>query len=151
MAGRVNSYFRRGDYTLLHLLAHPRVLANYALYHRQLRQKRTRITAHPTDLDFEITNACNQDCVQCYRHVVKPYNPSVLSPENFERILRKFPHITNLSLNGFGEPLLNRDIIRLIRLAKRGRPYLRVFFHTNGEFLTPELSRELVESGLTRI
>ncbi len=83
--------------------------------------------------------------------MVKPYNPSVLSPENFERILRKFPHITNLSLNGFGEPLLNRDIIRLIRLAKRGRPYLRVFFHTNGEFLTPELSRELVESGLTRI
>jgi len=58
-----------------------------------------------------------------------------------------FPPQIKLYLGG--EPLLHKDIIRMIKIAKRKN--LPVNFNTNGALLTEELAEELIRSGLDSI
>jgi MoaA/NifB/PqqE/SkfB family radical SAM enzyme len=144
-------YARRGDWSLATVLAHPVVLGNHLLHRWQLSRRQTWLVARPTDLNLEATNLCNQNCIQCYRHQVKPFNPGRLSFPDFRRIVDQFPYLTSLSLTGFGEPLLNKELPEMVRYARRGRPYLRVLIYSNGEFLEPGTCEALVRAGLTRL
>lgn len=57
---------------------------------------------------------------------------------------------TRLVITGGGEPLLKpHDVLHLIRTGRRFFPEIACF--TNGAYLTPELTSELVESGLSYV
>jgi radical SAM protein with 4Fe4S-binding SPASM domain len=58
------------------------------------------------------------------------------------------PYAKYLYLHLWGEPMLNRDIIRMIRHASQ---FTRTNISTNGLTLTPELAEELITSGVSDI
>jgi radical SAM protein with 4Fe4S-binding SPASM domain len=56
-----------------------------------------------------------------------------------------------LQFTGYGEPLLNRELPQMIRMARDGNVSQEIDVTTNAALLTHELSLKLVESGLTRL
>jgi MoaA/NifB/PqqE/SkfB family radical SAM enzyme len=69
--------------------------------------------------------------------------------EEFRRVVDQFPALDRVLLHGIGEPLLNRDLIRMIaHLKERGAT---VLFNSNVITLGPRLRQQLVESGLDEL
>jgi len=121
----------------------------------------------PRSLKIEITTRCNLACRFCGRGIaVEQYArdkgtdidkntrliPKLASsfgkdlPFNkFVEIVESLPFLTEIDLQGVGEPLLHPDFPRLILyLSGQG---IYTTFTTNGTLLTPRLSRLIIESG----
>ncbi len=95
---------------------------------------------------IEVTNHCNLLCETCPRTFVTYEEPKTLSWENFLKIVAQFPDMERAVLHGIGEPLLNKELPRMITRLKEHGVY--VLFNTNATLLTPHWSRELINSGL---
>src|SRR5712691_3031807 len=103
----------------------------------------------PRVVFIEVTNHCNLLCETCPRTFVTYEEPKTLIWENFLRIAEQFPDMERAVLHGIGEPLLNKDLPRMIaHLKARG---VHVLFNTNATLLTPEWSRALIDSGLDEL
>jgi molybdenum cofactor biosynthesis enzyme MoaA len=72
-----------------------------------------------------------------------------MSWELFTSIVDQFPRIARVVLHGVGEPMMVRDLPRMIRYLKDRGSY--VLFNTNGTLLTPKRGNELIESGLDEL
>lgn len=99
----------------------------------------------PTLLNLSVTTRCNLACPSCAR-TFTPLKPADVSEEAFARILEQVPHAARVVLVGLGEPLLHPQLPRLVRHAAASR---EVSLVTNGTLLTRELSRALLEAGLS--
>lgn len=87
---------------------------------------------------IEITNRCNLNCSFCSKVEKKKKDMSL---EEFEEVLKKIKDYTNyIYLHVKGEPLLHRNIIEMIGLAKNY--HLKVNLTTNGT-LFKEKAKEL--------
>jgi radical SAM protein with 4Fe4S-binding SPASM domain len=98
---------------------------------------------------IEVTNHCNLLCETCPRTFTTYEEPKTLSWENFLKIVEQFPDMERAVLHGIGEPLLNKDLPRMIKHLKERNVY--VLFNTNATLLTPEWGRALIESGLDEL
>jgi len=110
------------------------------------------------DLRISVTDRCNFRCVYCMPKEVfdadYPYLPhdEVLTFEEIVRIARAFNAaggIQKVRLTG-GEPLLRRDIERLVRLLREALPGVDLTLTTNGSALKAK-ARALKAAGLDRI
>jgi MoaA/NifB/PqqE/SkfB family radical SAM enzyme len=72
-----------------------------------------------------------------------------MSWELFTSIVDQFPNIARVVLHGVGEPMMVRELPRMIRYLKERGTY--VLFNTNGTLLTPRKRRELIETGLDEL
>jgi MoaA/NifB/PqqE/SkfB family radical SAM enzyme len=102
----------------------------------------------PTELQVEITGACNLACEMC----LVRYRPKLgrskgaMSFATFKGIVDELPALERITLQGLGEPLLAPELFRMIEYAaSRG---VRMGFNTNGTFLTRERAERLVRAGL---
>ncbi len=98
---------------------------------------------------IEVTNHCNLLCETCPRTFVSYEEARTLSWENFLKIVEQFADMERAVLHGIGEPLLNRELPRMIAHLKARGVY--VLFNTNATLLTVDWSRELIESGLDEL
>lgn len=102
-------------------------------------------------ISVEPTNICNLHCPEC------PSGTNDLTRKRgnmsygmFEKIFNDLKkNIFYLTLYFQGEPYLNKDLFRMIKLAHDN--YIFVVTSTNGHFLTQENARLTVESGLDEI
>lgn len=102
--------------------------------------------ALPECLYLEVTNRCNLRCRACVQYRGMPEIPRDLSFDEVMQVAGQVPGLKRAVLHGIGEPLLNKELPRIVRgLKDRG---VRVLFNSNGLLLGPELARELVSSGL---
>jgi radical SAM protein with 4Fe4S-binding SPASM domain len=102
----------------------------------------------PTELQVEVTGACNLACKMCLvRYRAKlGRREGAMCFHTFRALVDALPRLEKLTLQGLGEPLLAPDIFEMVDYAcGRG---VRVGFNTNGTFLTREASERLVRSGL---
>lgn len=100
----------------------------------------------PTRLYVEVTNRCNLRCRTCVQYRGMPEAARDLSFDEVMWIADQAPGLQSIVLHGIGEPLLNRELPRIIHgLKGRGA---HVLFNSNALLLTPELARELVAGGL---
>src|SRR5215211_4993145 len=90
----------------------------------------------PRSLQVEVTSSCNLRCPMC----LVAYRPGqgrstgALSLDAFRSLLDELPDVDDITLQGLGEPLLNPDLVEMVKLAKdRGAV---VGFNTNGTVLT---------------
>src|SRR5438876_8228966 len=89
----------------------------------------------PTDLQLEVTSACNLRCAMCLVRYRPPVNKlaGALPLELYRRLLDEVPGLRRLTLQGLGEPLLSPYLLDMIRLAKaRG---IEVGFNSNATLL----------------
>jgi MoaA/NifB/PqqE/SkfB family radical SAM enzyme len=103
----------------------------------------------PRFVQIEPVGQCNLACRMCpvvYRDE-KP--PAFMSYESFCRLLEQFEGVTELHLQGLGEPLLHPRFFDMVRhAAQRG---IEVSTNTNLTALSPRRAEECVRSGLRRI
>ena len=100
----------------------------------------------PVCLYLEITNRCNLLCETCPRTFEALEPPADMSWELFTRIVDQVPNLKRAVLHGVGEPMLVRELPRMVRYLKERGVY--VLFNTNGTLLRPSRFAEYVATGL---
>src|SRR5437660_9794991 len=96
----------------------------------------------PVCLYLETTNRCNLLCETCPRTFEALEPPADMSWELFTSIVDQVPGIARVVLHGVGEPMLVKDLPRMIRYLKDRGVY--VLFNTNGTLLQPRKFATLV-------
>jgi len=111
------------------------------------------ILHHPLFVSVEPASVCQLRCPECpvgmSKNTHKDQRPFI-SPEVWQRVLQQtatYAHTMQFYFQG--EPLLNRDLPRMISEAHQAGLYTIV--STNAQAMTPELAEALVRSGLNRI
>lgn len=106
-------------------------------------------TSDPVCLYLETTNRCNLLCTTCPRTYADLEPEADMSWELFTRIVDQVPNIARVVLHGVGEPMLVKELPRMVRYLKARGAY--VLFNTNGTVLTAKKGRELCETGLDEL
>ena len=105
-----------------------------------------------TYLRISVTDRCNLRCVYCMPEAGLPWidKHEILSFEEIERVVRAAAQIgvRSIRLTG-GEPLIRRDLVRLVEKIAAVPGIDDIALSTNGMML-PELAQPLRDTGLTR-
>ena|SRR5579883_1020509 len=108
------------------------------------------IVAHfPSHLDIETASACQMRCPMCYTTYMDNNLKGLMKWELFTRIIDEAVAlgVYSIKLSWRGEPLLNKNIVEMVKYAKE-RGIREVAFLSNAEFLTTEMAEALVDAGL---
>lgn len=103
-----------------------------------------------TSIRLEITSKCNLRCAYCHNLNYLNSNDDMTTEEILKLVsnLKKSNNINKVLLTG-GEPLLNKDILKIIEyISNLG---IKVDMVTNATLLNDELIYKLGEAGLKRI
>ena len=103
----------------------------------------------PVEVYFEVANRCNSLCATCPLTFSPQEDARQLSFDEFRALADQFPDLRRAVMQGIGEPLLNRDLARMIGHLKGRGVY--VVFNTNATLLTGRRQVELIESGLDEL
>jgi MoaA/NifB/PqqE/SkfB family radical SAM enzyme len=123
------------------------VLPDPRRYFESVQTDRTGEAARPpVCLYLEVTNRCNLLCETCPRTFEELEPPADMSWELFTKIVDQVPNVARVVLHGVGEPMLVRDLPRMVRYLKDRGTY--VLFNTNGTLLNPKKFPEIVATGL---
>lgn len=106
----------------------------------------TPAIALPRSIYIEPTSRCNELCQQCPRTLLSREDDRDLSFDNFRAIVDQFPVLERVVLHGLGEPLLNKDLPRMVRYLKERGTY--VLFNSNGILLNEKRGQALIDAGL---
>jgi len=111
------------------------------------------VSAFPLFLDIEATSLCNLNCPHCLQSHVG-FKKGFMKWETYEKITDEAAdngcYGCKYNTVSRGEPLLNKDLLRMISYAKK-KGLIDVYFNTNATLLNEELSIRLLDSGLDRI
>jgi len=104
-------------------------------------------------VEINITDLCNRKCVFCPRVDPKVYpNRNVFISEIIlEEIINQLTELNyraKISLSGFGEPLLNKDIVKIVSKLDNIHEDVIVETNTNGDKLTAGLLADLIDAGI---
>src|ERR1700747_168460 len=98
----------------------------------------------PVCLYLETTNRCNLLCTTCPRTYAELEPPADMSWQLFTSIVDQIPNLQRAVLHGVGDPMLVRNLPRMVRYLKDRGPY--VLFNTNGTLLNERNGRALIEA-----
>lgn len=125
-----------------------RKLNNLIRVRRSLRRQSSEAGGWPVVLMVEPASYCDMTCPMCPVVLNRTRRPPVrLEFEVFEKLMEEIGReLALITFWNFGEPLLNPDLFRMIRWAKRDR----IFCAVSSNLLSLEAGRteELLESGL---
>ena len=127
-------------------MSHSSADSYYAQVDPELKETTDR---EPVCLYLETTNRCNLLCKTCPRTFDDLETPADMSWELFTRIVDQFPRIERVVLHGVGEPMMVRDLPRMVRYLKQRGTY--VLFNTNGTLLNKRKGAELIDAGLDEL
>jgi MoaA/NifB/PqqE/SkfB family radical SAM enzyme len=103
----------------------------------------------PVCLYLETTNRCNLLCTTCPRTYAELEPPADMSWKLFVSIVEQIPNLARAVLHGVGEPMLVKELPRMVRHLKQRGTY--VLFNTNGTVLNLRNGRALIEAGLDEL
>jgi MoaA/NifB/PqqE/SkfB family radical SAM enzyme len=119
-------------------------------YFELVDEKRSPIAeAPPVCVYLEVTNRCNLLCETCPRTFEELEPPADMSWELFTSIVDQLPGLTRAVLHGVGEPMMVKNLPRMIRYLKQRGVY--VLFNTNGTLLAPRKRGEIIDTGLDEL
>jgi len=100
-----------------------------------------------TSLIIEPTNTCNLRCTFCFVTEGMTREGGFMELDLFKKIIDDSPGLEHLCMHNRGEPLLHKDIFKMIEYAKNnGVNY--VVMNTNGTLLTNKMVDQIVDSKL---
>lgn len=112
-----------------------------------LNKKRSPLFA---SVEIETTSICNRKCTYCPNSTTKR-EPGYLPEEIYYKIIDELADIDysgRLSTHLYGEPLLDKRIVKFIAYARQKLPGAFIKFFTNGDMLTYRLLNELDDAGV---
>lgn len=119
-------------------------------YHEAVKGERAAsATRPPVCLYLETTNRCNLLCTTCPRTYEELEPPADMSWDLFTSIVDQVPDLARAVLHGVGEPMLVRNLPRMVRYLKDRGVY--VLFNTNGTVLNERNGKALADAGLDEL
>jgi MoaA/NifB/PqqE/SkfB family radical SAM enzyme len=119
-------------------------------YFESIGARRDRVAEHaPVCLYLETTNRCNLLCTTCPRTYEELEPPADMSWDLFTAIVDQVPNLQRAVLHGVGEPMLVKNLSRMVRYLKDRGTY--VLFNTNGTVLNEKNGRALIVAGLDEL
>src|SRR5262245_27465239 len=112
-------------------------------------QRSGQAARRPVCVYLETTNRCNLLCTTCPRTYEELEPPADMGWELFTSIVDQIPDLQRAVLHGVGEPMLVKDLPRMIRYLKDRGTY--VLFNTNGTVLNERNGRALIDAGLDEL
>ncbi len=105
----------------------------------------------PMSISFEPTTSCNLRCPECPSGLRQFTRPTGMLKKDFfrETIDDIYKDILYLIFYFQGEPFLNKDFLEMVKYASAKGIYTAT--STNAHYLTDEVARKTVESGLDRL
>jgi MoaA/NifB/PqqE/SkfB family radical SAM enzyme len=95
-------------------------------------------------IQIEVTRLCKASCFYCPHKIYKDHwRHGSMSLETFKRIAPAFKVAKLIFLQGWGEPFLNENILKMIEIAKKMG--CQVGLTTNGMTLEPETIDQLLD------
>ncbi len=95
--------------------------ARYAEYRRRWMENpgREDVGGFPIGLNLEITTRCNMACTFCYQPQFRPNERGDMPWALFQKLIDEGAKhsLATVTLNGIGEPLLHRDLVRMVGYA----------------------------------
>ncbi len=106
---------------------------------------------YPISISFEPTTSCNLRCPECPSGLRAFTRPTGMLQKDFFRqtIDDIHKHLVYLIFYFQGEPFLNRDFLEMVKYASDKGLYTAT--STNAHYLTDEVAKRTVESGLDRL
>lgn len=111
-------------------------------------------------IDFETISTCNRRCVTCMRNsypdrskVSSFFKTNYLPIDTIKLALDQCVELGftgSVILNHYNEPLMDKRLPEIIRMVRAYPQWKSVWFHSNGDLLTPELAEE-IDGTLNRI
>ncbi len=104
----------------------------------------------PRLIAWELTGACNLECVHCRASATKERDSNELSTEEAKRFIDDVANFAKpvIILTG-GEPLIRDDIYEIAQYGSdKG---MRMVLATNGVLITPDVGRRLKGAGIRRV
>ncbi len=113
---------------------------------------KTRLPYYPSKISIESGNLCNLRCPLCPTgQQDKSAQKGFISFDVFKKVTDEMgKNLTLIRLYNWGEPLLNKDILRMIRYAKERGIDLKISTNLSMKMEDDQL-RELLKSGLEKI
>ena len=131
---------RVGEAVILHSHLPP---LNSPAYSRFIREQLIERRDGPTHAQVGLTNECPQRCSYCYN---RERTGRAMDTAEILAVVRELKRLGVVWLGWTGgEPLLNKDIVRLTEAASDG---CAVKLFTTGSTLTPAMARDLKAAGL---
>jgi MoaA/NifB/PqqE/SkfB family radical SAM enzyme len=118
-------------------------------YHEAVDARSPIAEQEPLCLYLETTNRCNLLCTTCPRTYEELEPPADMSWPLFTSIVDQAPNLVRAVLHGVGEPMLVRNLARMVRYLKNRGVY--VLFNTNGTLLNERNARALIAAGLDEL
>ena len=100
-----------------------------------------------TSLIIEPTNTCNLRCTFCFVTEGMTREEGFMDFELFKKVIDDSPGLEHLCMHNWGEPLLHKDIFRMIDYAKSAG-VAWVVMNTNGTLLTDKMIQRIIDCGL---
>lgn len=111
------------------------------------------VSDYPLFLDIEATSVCNLKCPHCVQ-TKAGFEKGFMEWDLFTRIIDEASeggcYGCKFHTIGRGEPLLHKDIARMVAYAKK-KGLIDIYLNTNGMLLSDKLSKKLLDAGLDRI
>jgi len=130
-------------------------IVNILVNQIELLIRSNRLFSKPVFMKIEPSRECNLKCPKCIhnRPEIKNEIPkkAYMKKEDFKKVIKPFRNtLLGISLSGSGEPMLNKNLISMIRLAHSYN--IGVDFPTNFSIkLSDDYLKKLIFSGLDRI
>jgi cyclic pyranopterin phosphate synthase len=107
-----------------------------------------------SDLNIEINSSCNRRCNYCPNSVYERgliKNEKLMEEYVFNKIIDELAEIKfsgRISPQFYGEPLLDKRLIRFMEYARKKLPKAKLVLISNGDYLTIEIFKKLVDIGI---
>ena len=103
---------------------------------------------NPLCIDLEVASVCDLACPHCYRQYIATPD-KLMSTDLAFRLIDQLAEqgVPSVKFNWRGEPLMNRDLPKIIDYAKKNG-VLETIINTNATLLKGEYAEELMSSGL---
>jgi radical SAM protein with 4Fe4S-binding SPASM domain len=103
----------------------------------------------PKVLYIEATNRCNLRCKGCVLYRGSWELNRDITLKELVTITDQLPELEQIFLHGIGEPLLNKELLEIIRHLKGRAVY--VLFNSNGTLLSGQAQHGLIQAGLDEL
>jgi radical SAM protein with 4Fe4S-binding SPASM domain len=117
-----------------------------------LRRNYSKFKNYPAGIHIDISGTCNLRCKMCSLEDWYPKDMNIyISEKVLSKIYQILPKIMSISLMNNCEPLVNKNIVNIVKKMRDINNGLHIGFVTNGMLLNEKLSAEMIDLQVNNI
>lgn len=123
------------------------------IYMKRIERKMGEFLGGALDVEIEVTNKCNADCIMCPNGVMErpiAYMEMDLFTKVIDEIVEARLPVQKFSFCGLGEPTLDTRLAEKMRYIKSKGPY-HIKLVTNASLLVAHRAKEIIDAGLDEV